>query len=65
MLFRRTGPCTGQLDGGHGLGIVVAHRAMAEAIALAKEDGAGIVGCAHSSHCGRSGCTAAKRRRRD
>ena len=55
MQFRRSGPCTGQLDGGHGLGIVVAHRAMQEAIAMAKENGVGIVGCSYSSHCGAIG----------
>ena len=55
MRFRRTGPCTGQLDGSHGLGILVCHRAMQEAIALAKENGAGIVGCSHSTHCGAIG----------
>ncbi len=53
--FEATGPCTGQLDGGHGLGIVVCHRAMQEAIALAKLNGVGIVGCNHSSHCGAIG----------
>jgi ureidoglycolate dehydrogenase (NAD+) len=55
MQFLRTGPCTGQLDGAHGLGIVVCHRAMDEAIALAKENGVGIVGCSHSTHCGAIG----------
>ncbi len=53
--FQRTGPCTGQFDGGHGLGILVCRRAMQEAIALARENGAGIVGCRHSSHCGAIG----------
>ena len=55
MHFRQTGPCTGQLDGSHGLGILVCHRAMQEAIALARESGAGIVGCSHSTHCGAIG----------
>jgi ureidoglycolate dehydrogenase (NAD+) len=55
MQFQRTGPCTGQFDGGHGLGILVCHRAMHEAIALAKENGLGIVGCSHSTHCGAIG----------
>jgi ureidoglycolate dehydrogenase (NAD+) len=55
MHFQRTGPCTGQFDGGHGLGILVCHRAMQEAILMAKENGVGIVGCNHSTHCGAVG----------
>lgn len=53
--FVRTGPCSGQLDGGHGHGIVVCHRAMVEAIALAMENGLGAVGVANSTHCGAIG----------
>lgn len=53
--LRRTGPCTAQLDGGHGHGIVVCHRAMAKAIALAKQGGIGAVGVSNSSHCGAIG----------
>src|ERR1051326_8720906 len=49
---RRTGPCTAQVDGGHGHGIVVCHRAMNEAIALARKNGIGAVGVGNSSHCG-------------
>lgn len=49
---KRTGPCTAQVDGGHGHGIVVCHRAMDEAIGLAKKNGIGAVGVANSSHCG-------------
>lgn len=55
MRFAATGPCTGTLDGGHGLGIVVCHRAMAEAIQMAKTSGVGVVGCFHSTHCGAIG----------
>ena len=51
----RTGPCTAQLDGGHGHGIVVCHRAMREAIAMAQENGLGAVGVGNSSHCGAIG----------
>ncbi len=51
LRFTATGPCTGTLDGGHGLGIVVCHRAMREAIGLARRNGAGIVGCYRSTHC--------------
>ena len=55
LRVRRTGPCTAQLDGGHGHGIVVCHRAMEEAINLARENGLGAVGVGHSSHCGAVG----------
>jgi ureidoglycolate dehydrogenase (NAD+) len=50
-----TGPCTAQLDGGHGLGIVVCTAAMDHAVALARENGVGIVGVRESSHCGAIG----------
>ena len=49
---RRTGPCTAQVDGGHGHGIVVCHRAMDEAIKLAQKNGIGAVGVSNSTHCG-------------
>ncbi len=52
---RRTGPCTAQVDGGHGHGIVVCRRAMREAIALARKNGIGAVGVANSTHCGAAG----------
>ncbi len=55
MRFTETGPCTGRLDGGHGLGIAVCERGMREAIRLAKSNGVGIVGCHHSNHCGAIG----------
>jgi ureidoglycolate dehydrogenase (NAD+) len=49
---KRSGPCTAQVDGGHGHGIVVCFRATDEAIALAKKNGIGAVGVANSTHCG-------------
>ncbi|HEX2855251.1 MAG TPA: Ldh family oxidoreductase [Opitutaceae bacterium] len=49
---KRTGPCSAQVDGGHGHGIVICHRAIETAIALAKKSGIGAVGVANSSHCG-------------
>ena len=55
MKFKQTGASTGQLEGDHGQGIVVCHRAMREAIALAKESGLGAVGVHNSSHCGAIG----------
>ncbi|WP_119157350.1 Ldh family oxidoreductase [Caldimonas tepidiphila] len=48
----RSGPCTAQVDGDRGQGIVVAHRANALAIELAHENGIGAVGVSDSSHCG-------------
>jgi ureidoglycolate dehydrogenase (NAD+) len=48
----RTGPVTAQVHGEDGLGIVHAALAMEVAIEMAKENGAGIVGVGHSSHCG-------------
>jgi ureidoglycolate dehydrogenase (NAD+) len=51
----RTGPVTAQVHGEDGLGIVHAALAMETAIDMAKENGAGIVGVGHSSHCGAMG----------
>jgi ureidoglycolate dehydrogenase (NAD+) len=48
----RTGPVTAQVHGEDGLGIVHATLAMEEAIDMAKENGVGVVGVGHSSHCG-------------
>jgi ureidoglycolate dehydrogenase (NAD+) len=48
----RTGPATAMVDGDAGMGQLVAVRAMHEAIALARESGAGAVGARNSSHCG-------------
>ena len=50
-----TGPCTAQLHGDQGHGIAVAHRAMREAMALARGQGIGAVGVSDSSHCGAVG----------
>lgn len=52
---RTTGPCTARVDGGHGHGMVVCHRAMEEAISLALTNGIGAVGVENSSHCGAIG----------
>lgn len=51
----RTGPGTAQLHGGQGQGIVVAHRANALAMDLAREAGIAAVGVSNSSHCGAVG----------
>lgn len=53
--IQRTGPGTAQLHGGRGQGIVVAHRANALAIDLAREAGVAAVGVSNSSHCGAIG----------
>lgn len=55
LVYQETGPCTGNLDGDHGLGIVVCERATREAISLAKQNGLGFVGVHNSSHCGAIG----------
>jgi ureidoglycolate dehydrogenase (NAD+) len=51
----RTGPCTAQVHGQDGLGIVHATLGMEVAIEMAKECGVGVVGVGHSSHCGAMG----------
>jgi len=51
----RTGPSSARIEGGHGHGIVICRRAMAEAIALARKSGIGAVGVSNSSHCGAIG----------
>ena len=51
----RTGPVTAQVHGEDGLGIVHAALAMETAIEMAKENGVGVVGVGHSSHCGAMG----------
>ncbi len=50
-----TGPCSANLDGDHGLGIVVVGDATQEAISLANKNGIGVVGVRESSHCGAIG----------
>lgn len=55
LTVHRTGPATALLEGDQGQGIVVAHRAMAEAVSLAREQGVGAVGVRNASHCGAIG----------
>ena len=50
-----SGPCTANMDGGHGLGILHCRRAMEHAMQLARANGVGVVGVRHSSHCGAVG----------
>jgi ureidoglycolate dehydrogenase (NAD+) len=49
---QRTGPSAAVVEGDAGMGQLVAARAMNEAIALARESGAGAVAARNSSHCG-------------
>jgi ureidoglycolate dehydrogenase (NAD+) len=51
----RTAAATAQVAGDRGHGIVVAHRANAVAVELAREAGVGAVGVSDASHCGAVG----------
>ena len=53
--FTQTAPSMGILDGGDGLGHVVAYHATTHAMALAAEAGTGIVSVGNSSHFGMAG----------
>jgi ureidoglycolate dehydrogenase (NAD+) len=55
LQVQRTGPATALIEADQGHGIVVAHRAMAEAVMLAREQGVGAVGVRNASHCGAIG----------
>lgn len=50
--MHQLGPGVGRIDGDHGLGHLVMHRAAEEAIALAANTGAGWIAVENSSHCG-------------
>lgn len=51
----RTGPVTAQVHGEDGLGIIHASLGMETAIEMARQNGVGVVGVGHSSHCGAMG----------
>ena len=53
--FERASPAVGRLDGGHGLGHVVGHRATTAVMELAAEAGTGAVSVGNSSHFGMAG----------
>lgn len=55
ITITRSGTATAQVHGDRGLGIVVAHRANAVAMEIAREHGIGAVGVTDSSHCGAVG----------
>ncbi len=48
----RGSPTTAVVDGDNGLGLVVGHRAMEEALSMAEESGSGWVSVCGSNHCG-------------
>src|ERR1035437_3964763 len=52
---RRVTPVVAAVDGKYGFGFVVATRAMAEAIEMARTFGIGMAGVRHSSHFGTAG----------
>lgn len=52
MVMRELGPAVGCMDGDHGLGHLVMHRAAEEAVAMARGTGAAWVAVRNSSHCG-------------
>jgi ureidoglycolate dehydrogenase (NAD+) len=51
----RNSPATAVVEADQGQGIVVAHRAVREAIAIAREQGVAAVGVRNASHCGAVG----------
>ncbi len=53
--LERTAAATALLHADQGHGIVVGHRAMAEAVRIAREQGVGAVGVKNASHCGAIG----------
>ena len=53
--WTQTGPCSGIFDGDNGIGYVIAKEGMEKAIALAKENGIGVVGMTNMSHSGSIG----------
>jgi len=55
IVFERTGPATGIVDGGHGLGHVVTYRACDHAMRLADEAGSGTIAIRNSSHFSMTG----------
>jgi len=53
--IENSGPCSANVNGDHGLGIVVMGDATNEAISMATKNGIGVVGIRESSHCGAIG----------
>ena len=57
IVVERVGPAIAAIDGGNGFGMVVATRAMDEAIAIAREAGIGMAAVRRSTHFGMAACT--------
>lgn len=55
VLIKQSGPCTAQMDGDDGLGIVHCVSGMQLAMDMARRAGVGLVGIGSSSHCGAVG----------
>jgi ureidoglycolate dehydrogenase (NAD+) len=55
VAVHRTAPATALIEADQGHGIVIAHRAMAEAVRIAREQGVGAAGVKNASHCGAIG----------
>jgi ureidoglycolate dehydrogenase (NAD+) len=55
LAVHRTGPATALVEADQGHGILIAHRAMDEAVRIAREQGIGAVGVRNASHCGAIG----------
>jgi ureidoglycolate dehydrogenase (NAD+) len=64
LAVQRTAAATALVEADQGHGIVVAHRAMDEAVRIAREQGVGAVGVRNSSHCGAIGLYARAAARR-
>lgn len=56
LVVERVTPMVGSLDGDNGFGFVVATKAMAAAVDMAKEFGVGIVSARRSTHFGMAAC---------
>ncbi|MDO4594664.1 MAG: ureidoglycolate dehydrogenase [Tissierellia bacterium] len=55
ITWKKTGPCSGILDGDNGVGFTIARMGMQKAIEMAKENGVAIVGMRRLSHSGSIG----------
>lgn len=53
--IEESGPCSANMDGDNGLGILHCRRAMDHAVRVARANGVGVVGVRRSSHCGAVG----------
>lgn len=56
IAVERVAPAMAAIDGGNGFGMIVATRAMEEAIAIARETGIGVAAVRRSTHFGMAAC---------